>query len=579
MGSSNYSVPREAEALFQQGILHNPDEAGILPAELLQLAQKVHFEGNDTPSIPINWRLAESISALKALEATMVNLLLVRKYGVEPVEVTINTDHASLFFMSPLITQILDENGHSQPFTPMTPKIHEMFPNQDKHRTMGFQYRSLATNIYATQDGRYYHTHGSMNPDPTLTALGLPLDDEDSSSSSYDSIISRIQTQVQQHTANHLDTLLNDQYRQAGTIAHSVDEYLASEHGRANRHAGLYEITPLENQEQDQDHPPSWWPNNPSLPSSPQRPLAGLKVVDLTRVIAGPTISRSLAELGASVMRVVSPHVTDLSALHQDLNWGKWNAYLHLKEEGDREKLRELIREADVVVDGYRPGVMERLGFGREKVLELVRGRERGIVHVRENCYGWHGPWRGRSGWQQISDACCGVSMGYGQAMGVDEPVTPVFPNSDYCTGVIGCAGILDALLQRAEKGGSYGVDTSLNYYSQWLVRTCGTYNAGVWNDLWRRHSSPVFRHYHAMQHLIPSMLKLLHTHDKEVLFNPRFFEPRVSPAVGATFIQVKPVAQFKDNAVELKYNVGTRGNGVDEAVWPRDLTVEIVVS
>lgn len=79
------------------------------------------------------------------------------------------------------------------------------------------------------------------------------------------------------------------------------------------------------------------------------------------------------------------------------------------------------------------------------------------------------------------------------------------------------------------------------------------------------------------MSYLIPAMLKLLQTHDKDVMFNPSFFEPRLSKAIGATLVQVKPVAQFKDNVVELKYNVGTRGNGVDQPVWPSDLSVEVV--
>lgn len=147
--------------------------------------------------------------------------------------------------------------------------------------------------------------------------------------------------------------------------------------------------------------------------------------MDLTRVIAGPTITRSLAELGASVMRVTSPRIVDFTTVFRDLNWGKWNCHLHLKDEDDREKLRNLIREADVVVNGYRPGVsnnpkpdedgmcslltcvqvMDRLGFGRADMFDLVRGRGRGIIHARENCYGWHGPWAHRSGWQGISDA------------------------------------------------------------------------------------------------------------------------------------------------------------------------------
>jgi hypothetical protein len=236
-----------------------------------------------------------------------------------------------------------------------------------------------------------------MNPDQTLTALGLPLYGK--SDDTYDSVVDTIQAKVSQFNAVELDELMNERHKQAGTIAWTSEEYFASEHGRANEHVGLYELSKTGSQ------PASWWPANDSFPSSPKRPLAGLKVVDLCRVIAAPTITRGLAEMGASVMRITSPLITDLSALHHDLNWGKWNASLHLKDEADKDKLRALIREADVVVDGYRPGVMERLGFGRDAIFNLVKDRERGIIHVRENCYGWHGPWSHRSGWQQISDA------------------------------------------------------------------------------------------------------------------------------------------------------------------------------
>lgn len=90
MGAIDYSVPHEAMTLLQDGILKNPHLAN-LPAELNGLSKKIHFKGNDKPSIPINWRFAESISALKGLEATFINLLLTRKYKTEPVDVTINT--------------------------------------------------------------------------------------------------------------------------------------------------------------------------------------------------------------------------------------------------------------------------------------------------------------------------------------------------------------------------------------------------------------------------------------------------------------------------------------------------------
>ncbi|KAF3061837.1 Succinyl-CoA-L-malate CoA-transferase beta subunit [Daldinia childiae] len=571
MGSIGYSVPQEAQRLFQDGILNNPLMEG-LPQELQSLSKTVHFEGSAKPSIPINWRFAESISAIKAFEATMLTYLITKKYNVAPSNVSINTDHASLFFMSPFVARVV-KDGSPARINLFSKEISKWFPNHDLHRAAGSHHRTLATNIYKTKDGQFYHIHGSMNPNPTLTALGLPFNGEENDT--YDSAVKRIQGIMSQFDSAALDELINEQYRQAGTIVWTSDEYFASEHGQASGKIGLYETIKDSNSSQSA----AWWPDNASYPSSAKRPLAGLKVVDLARVIAGPTITRSLAEMGASVMRVTSPNITDISALHQDLNWGKWNCFLNLKNEADKEKLRALIQEADVVVDGYRPGVMERLGFGRQAIFDMVKDRSRGIIVVRENCYGWHGSWAHRSGWQQISDACCGVSMSYGRAMGNDEPVTPVFPNSDYCTGICGSIAVLEALVRRAEHGGSYGVDVALNYYSQWLVRSVGTYDDETWKEVWKRHGSPVFRHYHAMPHSLPAILKLLYQHDSQVLFNPAFFQEREAKNIGATFVQVKPVIQFADGAVDLGYHIGTRGNGVDEPIWPDNLTVEIVRS
>ncbi|KAK5112725.1 hypothetical protein LTR62_003823 [Meristemomyces frigidus] len=594
--SSDYSVPAEASKILHAGILKNP-LLPSLPKELHTATQHLHFTGATLPSLPLNWRFAESISALKAFEACMLNVLRKRKYSVPFSKVELNTDHATLFVMSPFLTQVVVD-GEERALEVSDPKVMGGygFPGTDLHDCVGWS-RLSATNIYQTKDEstypsrvfrlslyltssakplkadspprRYYHVHGSMNPDPTLTALGLPL--HGSPEATYDEAVQAVQDVVSQHNAAELDELMNEQYKQAGTIAWTPEEFQKSEHGKANAHVGLYELSRVGN-----DQPAAWWPDHPSLPSSPSRPLAGLKVVDLTRVIAAPTITRNLAEMGASVMRVTAEHLTDLSLVHQDLNWGKWTSYLDLKTDKGRAALRELIKDADVVVEGYRPGSMERNGFGRDVVVDLVKDRGRGIIHVRENCYGWNGPWKHRSGWQQISDACCGVSMRYGQAMGHQEAVTPIFPNSDYCTGVAGSAAVLHALIRRAEDGGSYGIDVALNYYSQWLVQSVGEYPEEVWQEVWKRHGSPVYRNYHSMNYTLPSMMALLAKHDKDTLFNPDFFEHRTSKAVGHTFVQVKPVARFADD-VQLCYNVGTRSNGVDQARWPEDLRTEVV--
>lgn len=353
--------------------------------------------------------------------------------------------------MSVLLNTIDPTGENISFFTQNRTGYDKFFKNTDLHNMTSSLYRASATNIYRCADGRYFHLHGSMNPAPTQDSLKLPHDmDASTHEESWKPYIDA----VGKLDSHEMQRLASDEFKQAGTICWSADEFLASEHGAANKHVGLYETHALGGAQ-----PASWWPSVPN--TSPARPLAGLKVVDLTRVIAAPALSRGLAELGASVMRVTAEHVTDMSGLHVDLNWGKWNTHLDFRQESDREKLRELVRDADVVVTGYRPEVLDKYGFSASGLAELVEGRERGIIVVREDCYGWNGPWAYRSGWQQISDACCGVSLEFGRAMGNDEPVTPVFPNSDFCTGVSGVVGVLDALLRRAEEGGSWRVDVS----------------------------------------------------------------------------------------------------------------------
>ncbi|CAN9373089.1 unnamed protein product [Alternaria alternata] len=538
--SKSYSVPNETQ--------HKSQNA----------RRKVQFKGTSKPSIPINWRFAESISALKGLEAAMINVLLKRKYGLEPQEAIIDTDHAQLFFMS-ILLNVVDPEGEkieflTKPFAKGSSAYNKYFKNCDKHDGSRSTYRVAATNIYRCKDGRYFHLHGSMNPDPTQESVGLPYDKE--LSEKEEPWTPYVEKLAQIGFSGEMQKLALDVYKQAGTICWTTEEFKKSEHGKANAHVGLYEVHDIKNKKQ----PACWWSDSPE--TSAKRPFAGLKVVhDLTRVIAAPALTRGLAELGASVMRVTAEHITDMSMLHEE----------------DREKLRALVRDADVVVQGYRPGVLDKYGFSPEGLLDLTKDRERGLIVVRENCYGWYGPWSYRSGWQQISDACCGVSMEFGRAMGRDEPVTPVFPNSDFCTGTSGVIGVLNALLRRGAEGGSYKVDVALNYYSQWLVNSVGTYPKDVWEEVWTRNGHQVFRHYHNMQYTLPHYMKMLAENSGSVLFKPDFFEVRHAGAIGKDVKAVKPIIQYPQGNVKLGYNVGTRGNGVDQPVWPKDLMTEVV--
>lgn len=394
-----YSVPAEAEKVLKNAILSNKLFSHDLPPEIKEASSSITFTGSKVPSLPINWRFAEAVAALKALEASLVNVLLMRKYGKQPQAVTINTDHAVLFIFSAVLWTIDPGEGRLN-FFPDTLRggnktLEQWFPSYDKYGMNSSMYRNQATNIYKCKDEKYFHIHNSMNPDPTLDCLGLPRDMEvasyEAANEPFIEALSMIDSEDMQ---NRYDAV-----RQAGTICYSVDEFLSSEHGKANAHVGLWEIRDKPKSSQKA----SWWPESPL--TGPARPLAGLKVVDLTRIIAAPTITRSLAELGASVMRCTSPNLPDVSSLHVDLSWGKWNCSIDLNNLDDRQKLKALIKDADVVVQGYRPGSLDKYGFGEEDILKMCETRERGIIYVRENSYGWHGPWQGRSGWQQISDA------------------------------------------------------------------------------------------------------------------------------------------------------------------------------
>ncbi|KAK8060530.1 hypothetical protein PG996_010460 [Apiospora saccharicola] len=565
---AHYSVPKEADSLFRAGVLGNPLIAKNLPAGAVDASRSIRFEGSDEPSLPVNWRFAESISALKAYEATVVNVLLQRKYGVErPAEIVINTDHAQLFIMSALLWTIdpdepIGDNLKPGSFSPSAyQRLAEYFPDWDKHQA-NTPYRGAVTNIYKTKDDRYFHLHGSMNPGIMLEALGLPQNQDLTKPEDSWPIL---QDTLSKYTAAEIQSLALA-HRQAGTICWTIDEFKASEHGKANADVGLFEIE--HHPDPNTNQPPGWWPsptNNPqSSGISTHRPLAGLKVVDLARVIAGPAVSRGLAELGASVMRITAPHLTDISVLHPDLNHGKWNACLDLRTDEGRKALRDLVMDADVFLQGYRPGVLDKYGFGEQDVLEMGRKRGRGIVYCGENCYGWQGPWMERSGWQQISDACCGVSYEFGRAMGNDEPVTPVFPNSDYCTGVAGIVGIITALLRRAEEGGSYTVKRR-------------NLPPPVWADLWQRNGSPVFRHHHPMQHLLPRTLALVAQNSGKKLFRPEFFTQYRVKSIDKDIRIVAPVLRYPNGEVKPGFDIGTRTNGVDQPVWPDDLGVEVV--
>lgn len=163
-------------------------------------------------------------------------------------------------------------------------------------------------------------------------------------------------------------------------------------------------------------------PLAPEQDPSNLKPLAVIRIIDFSRVISAPTVSKLLAVLGADVIKVSNANLPDMAHTWVDLNTGKKDVNLDLKSHQGREAFVKLIQGADVLVDGYRPGVLQRLGFDSSS----LRAINVQLVNLRENCYGFKGPLVHRAGWQQVSDCLVGISWLQGQFLGLNEPVVPL---------------------------------------------------------------------------------------------------------------------------------------------------------
>lgn len=195
-----------------------------------------------------------------------------------------------------------------------------------------------------------------------------------------------------------------------------------------------------------------------------QPPLAGLRVLDLTRVLAGPVGCRALAAFGADVMLVNAPHLPNIEAI-ADTSRGKLSAHLDLRDKAGRTALEELLAEAHLFVQGYRPGGLAELGFGPEQTARLCPG----IVHVSLSAYGTQGPWAPRRGFDSLVQTAMGFNHAEGEAAGEGKPRPLPMQILDEATGYLIAMGAAAALWRQQREGGSWHVQVSLAQTGQWL--------------------------------------------------------------------------------------------------------------
>lgn len=196
------------------------------------------------------------------------------------------------------------------------------------------------------------------------------------------------------------------------------------------------------------------------------RPLSGIRAVDVTRVIAGPMCGRTLAEHGADVFRISRPGFPCAKSLVIDTGYGKLAGELDLVSEDGKAAMRRLISSADVFSQGYRPGTISKKGFSPEELAKLRPG----IVCVSLSAFGYDGPWGHKRGFDSIVQCCTGLV--YEHSEGRDGPPIHLPAQClDYVTGYLGAFGAMEALRRRATEGGSWLVRVSLAQTAHWLRR------------------------------------------------------------------------------------------------------------
>ena len=299
--------------------------------------------------------------------------------------------------------------------------------------------------LYECRDRRWVHLHGAFEHLASGTCRVLGISERDAADRQV------VAAAVRRFDAQDLEDALAAQ-RMCGAMVRSASEWVAHPQGQVMATQKRVEITRIG--------------ESPAEPMSNRRatPLAGVRVLDLTRVLAGPTAGRTLASHGADVLLVNAPGLANVFPFVVDTSHGKRSTYLDLTVDADAACLRELARDADVFVNGYRAGALARRSFGPDDLAALRPG----IVYASVNCYGNVGPWAARPGWEQLAQTVTGIAVEQGR------PTRPeLIPAAacDYTTGYLTALGIMAALHRRAHEGGSWHVQTSLVQTAMWFQR------------------------------------------------------------------------------------------------------------
>ncbi|KAF4336573.1 transferase family III [Fusarium beomiforme] len=441
-------LPAECERILRIFAARTP---GFTKDEAL--LSGVNFHGDDLPCIPGPIK-SQAVTAVLHAMVGIAGLEILQLRGINAgTRTNIDVNHAGLYSATAALVNV---DGVTGPPVIKLPTV----PQWDKDRASNSPLVYRATAIYETADkGVWFQLHGSLDSWKMLAIIGISKD-LDSEIRTNDAAYELIQERVRMYRAREIEQLMVEKGF-SGSIVYSPEGWRQTEMGKSlSRH-------PLVNYKQQTQCPQLTPVVLPKLED--KRPLAGIKVVELTRIIAGAAAGAALASLGAEVIRVNSSKLKDYTpAQPSSLMAGKTTIDLDLEDPTDHKKLLELFEQADVILQGYRLGSLERRGFGLKTALELANRRGKGIVYVDENCYGPDGYYAERPGWQQVADAAAGSSYVMGQSFGCPEGqgVLPSLPISDMSTGILTALTIMCGIRDRSKFGGSYHGHASLTAYN-----------------------------------------------------------------------------------------------------------------
>ena len=382
-----------------------------------QRAREAEITGGNDPILPTPFRVGESSAAALAAVGLAVSDLWESRTG-RSQEVAVDTRRATASLRSGKYMH-LDNAAVST----------------ERNTVMG---------VYPAKNGRwsYLHCNFPNHRAAALSVLGVSEDKE------------AMRKAVAEWDALELEEAIIAA-KGAGGMVRTMEEWAQHPQATAIASLPLMEIVKIG------DSPPEKLPDG-------DRPLSGIRVLDLTRVLAGPTCARTLAEHGADVMKITGAHLPNIGYQEYDTGHGKLSVHLDLREQKDLEILRGLVRESDVFSQGYRPGTLGNRGLSPEELAELRPG----LVYVSLSAFSHIGPWASRRGFDTVVQTVSGITSRQGELFPGDEPGPQFYPVSaiDYLTGYLMVFGALVALERRTREGGSWLVRISLAQTGRWLV-------------------------------------------------------------------------------------------------------------